>query len=156
MTDFLELELSSATSQYTFNSQVNKNFKRLKNYNKMANRNLNGSIALTKLPQSIILEKKGQSGLIRGIFLPIDGNNLTEKDGAVYMDVRVTLRDEIDQYGQNGFISKGVSSEVYKTLKDNADALKSAQPILGNIKDFSAQANTTPVATVSDDDDLPF
>ena len=122
----------------------------------MSNRNLNGSIALTKLPQSIIIEKQGKSGLIRGIFLPIDGNNLTEKDGAVYMDVRVTVREEADQYGQNGFISKGIPSEVYKTLKDSPDALKAAQPILGNIKDFSATANTVPVATVSDDDDLPF
>ncbi|MDM1049345.1 hypothetical protein [Sphingobacterium hotanense] len=122
----------------------------------MSNRNLNGSIALTKLPQSIIIEKQGKSGMVRGIFLPIDGNNLTEKDGAVYMDVRVTVREEADQYGQNGFISKGIPSEVYKTLKDTPDALKAAQPILGNIKDFSATANTVPVATVSDDDDLPF
>ena len=123
----------------------------------MSNRNLNGSIALTKLPQSIIIEKQGKSGMIRGIFLPIDGNNLTEKDGAVYMDVRVTVREEADQYGQNGFISKGIPSEVYKSLKDTPDALKAAQPILGNIKDFSASAATgTPVETVSDDDDLPF
>jgi hypothetical protein len=122
----------------------------------MSNRNLNGSIALTKLPQSVILEKKGKSGIIRGIFLPIDGNHLTEKDGAVYMDVRVTVREETDQYGQNGFISKGLPSEVYKSLKDTPDALKAAQPILGNIKDFSLQNNSAPVATVDDDDDLPF
>lgn len=122
----------------------------------MSNRNLNGSIALTKLPQSIIIEKQGKTGMIRGIFLPIDGNNLTEKDGAVYMDVRVTVREEADQYGQNGFISKGIPSDVYKSLKDNPDVLKAAQPILGNIKDFSAAANTAPVETVSDDDDLPF
>jgi len=122
----------------------------------MSNRKLNGSIALTKLPQSIILEKKGKSGIVRGVFLPIDGNHLIEKDGAIYMDIRVTVRDEVDQYGQNGFISKGVPSEVYKSLKDTPDALKSAQPILGNIKDFSASSNSAPVETVSDDDDLPF
>jgi len=122
----------------------------------MSNRNLNGSIALTKLPQSVILENKGKSGIVRGIFLPIDGNHLTEKDGAVYMDVRVTVREETDQYGQNGFISKGLPSEVYKSLKETPDALKAAQPILGNIKDFSLQSNSAPVATVDDDDDLPF
>jgi len=122
----------------------------------MSNRNLTGSIALTKLPQSVIIEKKGKSGIIRGIFLPIDGNQLTEKDNAVYMDVRVTVRPEADQYGQNGFISKGVPTDVYKALKDNADALKAAQPILGNIKDWSSQASSEPVSTVSDDDDLPF
>jgi len=122
----------------------------------MSNRNLNGSIALTKLAQSVILEKKGKSGIVRGIFLPIDGNHLTEKDGAVYMDVRVTVREETDQYGQNGFISKGLPSEVYKSLKETPDALKAAQPILGNIKDFSLQGNAAPVQTVDDDDDLPF
>lgn len=122
----------------------------------MANRSLSGSIALTKLPQAVIIEKKGQSGMIRGIFLPIDGNQLTEKDGAVYMDIRVTVRDEVDQYGQNGFVSKGIPSEVYKANKDNADLLKTMQPILGNIKDWSAPSSTEPVATVADDDDLPF
>jgi|SRR5690606_7517316 len=122
----------------------------------MSNRNLTGSIALTKLPQSIILEKKGKSGIVRGIFLPIEGNHLTEKDGAVYMDLRVTIRPEEDQYGQHGFISKSIPTDVYKANKGDNEKLNSMQPILGNVKDWSGSGNTEPVETVSDDDDLPF
>lgn len=122
----------------------------------MSDRTLNGSIALTKLPQSIILEKQGKSGIIRGVFLPIDGNSLTEKDGAVYMDIRAVIREEEDKYGQHGFVAKAVPSQVYKDNKDNKEWLNEQQPILGNLKDFSYTGNSAPVDTVSDDDDLPF
>lgn len=123
----------------------------------MSNRTLTGSIALTKLPQAAIIKKQGKSGEIRGIFLPIEGNHLTEKDGAVYMDIRVLVREEEDQYGQHGFVSKGVPSEVYKAHKDDKEALQSIQPILGNIKDWSGVgSNTAPAAEVDDSEDLPF
>lgn len=124
----------------------------------MANRTLSGGIALTKLPQVVIKEMKGKSGMIRGVFLPIDGNHLTEKDGAVYMDVRVVIREEEDNYGQIGFIAKAVPSAVYKELKDDKDKLNAAQPILGNVKDFSGGGggSSTPAPVVGDSEDLPF
>lgn len=124
----------------------------------MANRNLSGGIALTKLPQAVIKELKGKSGQIRGIFLPIDGNHLVEKDGSVYMDIRVVIREEEDKYGQIGFVAKAVPSSVYKGLKDDKDKLNAAQPILGNLKDFSGggQSNTDPAPVVGEDEDLPF
>lgn len=123
----------------------------------MSDKRLSGSIALTKLPQSIILEKKGKSGIIRGVFLPIEGNNLLEKDGAVYMNVSVLVREEQDQYGQNGFISKALPSEVYKEKKDDADWVKEQQPILGNIKDWtSSSASGGSVESYEEEDTLPF
>jgi hypothetical protein len=126
----------------------------------MSDRKLSGSIALTKL-QHVVMEKKGKSGMIKGIFIPIDANMLTEKDGAVYMAVNVNFKTEQDQYGQNGFISKTTDSKIWKSLDE--EGKKKAQelsPILGNIKDFSAGGNDAAGAasteTIGEDDDLPF
>lgn len=123
---------------------------------------LSGSIALTKL-QHVIIEKKGKSGMIKGIFIPIEANLLTEKDGAVYMAVNVTVKDEQDKYGQNGFISKTTDSKIWKELDEAGKELaKTLSPILGNIKDFSGggSANDTSgsqsAKPLSDEDDLPF
>ena len=123
---------------------------------------LSGSIALTKL-QHVIMEKKGKSGMIRGLFIPINANLLTEKDGAVYMPVNVNFKPEADQYGQNGFISKTIDSKIWKDLDEaGKEDAKKLSPILGNIKDWSGSsasdasgAASAPV-NADDDDDLPF
>lgn len=127
----------------------------------MSERMLLGSIALTKL-HHVIMEKKGKSGLIKGVFIPIEANALDTKDGAVYMPIKVTVKDEADQYGQNGFIGKTLKagkkwSEMSEEEKKSHQALT---PILGNIKDFSTSANDNSGAasseTLTEDDDLPF
>lgn len=124
----------------------------------MADKRLSGSIALTKLESAIITTKKGN----KAILIPIDSNYLTEKDGAVYLNVGVLVREQADQYGQNGFISQQLPSDKYKELgKEKANEIK--LPILGNIKDFTNGSNdsagTTHVAepiNPEDDDSLPF
>lgn len=124
----------------------------------MSDKRLSGSIALTKLESAIIKTKKGN----RAILIPIDSNYLTEKDGAVYMTVGVIIREQADQYGQNGFISQNLPSDKYKELgKEEAGKIK--LPILGNIKDFSGGGNdssgTTHIAepiNPEESDDLPF
>lgn len=124
----------------------------------MGQKTLSGSIALTKMTSAIITTKKGN----KAILLPIDENYFTEKDGAVYLNVNVIVRDEQDTYGQNGFISQKLDTAKYKELgKEKANELK--LPILGNIKDFSSggndAANTTHYAepmNPEEDDDLPF
>jgi len=123
----------------------------------MSDKRLSGSIALTKLESAIITTKKGN----KAILIPIDSNYLTEKDGAVYLNVGVVVRDVQDQYGQNGFISHNLSSEKYKEL--GAEKAKEIKlPILGNIKDFAGNGNdssgaTTIVEPVNPEEaDLPF
>lgn len=108
----------------------------------MEDRKLSGSIALTKL-QHVIYEIEGNSGKIKGLFIPIEQNMLTalDKDGttSVYMQVNVSVKGETDQYGQNGFISKTTDSKLWKGLDEAGKAkAKELSPILGNIKDFSA------------------
>lgn len=124
----------------------------------MSQKNYSGSIALTKMQSAIITTKKGT----KAILLPIDANYFTEKDGAVYLNVGVVVRDEQDQYGQNGFISHKLSSEKYKEL--GAEKAKEVNlPILGNIKDFTGSSQNDSVGATQvqgqvnpEEDDLPF
>lgn len=117
-----------------------------------------GSLALTKMKSAVITTKKGN----KAILLPIDENYFTEKDGAIYLNVSVIVREEQDQYGQNGFISQKLPTDKYKEL--GAEKAKEIQlPILGNIKDFTGSgandsAGTTQVQGQVDpeEDDLPF
>lgn len=130
----------------------------------MSERQLSGSIALTKLTH-VLKEMPGKGKKpVLCLVIPIESNALEVKDNAVYMGVRVTTRDEADKYDQHGFISKTVKRD--KKWAEMTDAEKEAEklltPILGNIKDFSAggSANDTSGAASSDvlgeDDDLPF
>ena len=123
----------------------------------MSQKIYSGSLALTKLHSAIITTKKGN----RAIVIPIEDNYLIEKDGAVYMQTSTIVKDEQDHYGQNGFISQSVSSEIYKELgKDKVKEL--ALPILGNIKNFQQNTNDSVGSTTyegvidPEDDDLPF
>lgn len=124
----------------------------------MSQKHYNGSLALTKMQSAIITTKKGN----RAILIPLVENYLVEKDGAVYLPFSMLVKDEQDQYGQNGFISQSVPSEVYKELgKDKVKEL--GLPILGNFKNFAQNTNDSAGAMVintsvdpEDDDDLPF
>lgn len=127
----------------------------------MSDRNLSGSIALTKL-KHVLQEQAGANGPVKVLVIPIDANMLTEKDGAIYMQVNVKVKEETDAYGQNGFISKTTDSKIYKALDEAGKALaKELSPILGSIKDFSAgSANDTAGAAAEGvlkaEDKLPF
>ena len=112
---------------------------------------LSGSLALTKLQSAIITTKKGT----KAILLPINDNFFTEKDGAIYLNVSVIVRDEQDQYGQNGFISQKLDSNKYKELgKEKAAEIK--LPILGNIKDFGQNQNNHHLHLLRNHTILPF
>ena len=120
-----------------------------------------GSLALTKMKSAIITTKKGN----KAILLPIDENYFTEKDGSVYLNVSVIVREEQDQYGQNGFISQKLPTDKYKELgAEKGKEIGNGLPILGNIKHFenasskNDSAGTTQVQgqVNPEEDDLPF
>jgi len=129
----------------------------------MSERTLSGSIALTRL-QHVIMEKNGQGGkIVKGIFIPIDINHLETKDNAVYLPVRITVKDEADTYGQHGFIAKSVKRDKKWSEMSEADkeAEKGLTPILGNIKDFGSNASANDSAgaagpPIDETEDLPF
>jgi hypothetical protein len=121
-----------------------------------------GSLALTKMKSAIITTKKGN----KAILLPIDENYFTEKDGAVYLNVSVIVKEEQDQYGKNGFISQKLPTDKYKELgAEKGKEIGNSLPILGNIKHFenSSNQNDSSGSTIiegnvnpEETDDLPF
>lgn len=128
----------------------------------MSNRSLSGSIALSKLAHVVQKSKKGAKCIVIPLNLNhIDEVKLESGKTAYYLNVRVLLRSEKDQYGQDGFISHQVSTEKYKAATDTQkEAFKNLE-ILGNIKDFSGGgAETTNDAgdgkEFEEGDDLPF
>lgn len=130
----------------------------------MSERQLSGSIALTKLTH-VLKEMPGKDKKpVLCLVIPVESNGLEVKDKAVYMGVRVTTKDEADKYDQHGFISKSVKRE--KKWSEMSDTEKEAEklltPILGNIKDFSSgggASDTSGAASsevLGEEDDLPF
>jgi hypothetical protein len=121
----------------------------MSNYKSYAN-----SVALTKLQHGFITTKKGA----RCIVIPIEENYLTEKDGCVYMQTDVVVREEKDANDNWGFQAQKLPSEIFKELgSEKAKELK--LPYLGNLKIFERKSNDSVEAQVMDEeehDDLPF
>ena len=133
----------------------------------MSEKQFTGSIALSKLVH-VIMEKKGKSGMVKGIFIPIEANKLVEGkegSGAVYMNIQGKLKDEEDNYGNHGFISyrPNMGKKWSDLSQEEQEAIKKLSPILGSIKVWgndgqSANDNSGAASdsTLSDEDDLPF
>lgn len=145
----------------------------------MSQRILNGTIALDRLIH-VKMEKKGKSGMVKGIFIPLEANKLEEHSyqsqngevNEIQLPVRIIVKSESDSRGQDGFIAKAIGSKTYKAAtKEEQEAFKDSSneetkkitPILGNIKDFSSggapqknQSNAVSDETFDENDDLPF
>lgn len=130
----------------------------------MSEKQITGSLALSKL-KHVILEKKGKSGMIKGIFIPLDLNKLTEgKEGSVYMGIRGVIKDEKDKYDNNGWIaySPNMGKKWSELSEEEKEESRELSPIIGNIKVWDAQGFSNDVSgaaangTLSEDDDIPF
>lgn len=146
----------------------------------MSQRTLNGNIALNRL-KHVRAKKKNKSGEeIEVLIIPIEANKLEKstyktKNGEVTdvnLPLRIIVRSDTDDKGQDGFIAKNIGSKTYKNSTEEEkkafadfdnDETKKLKPILGNIKDFSKSENTVIQNQAisneiidADDDDLPF
>jgi hypothetical protein len=122
------------------------------------NRWLSGSITLTKL-KSVITEKTGKDGKpVKGIFIPFDANYITVKEKAAYLNIRVGMHSEPDQFDQDAMITQNVPSNVYKEATEEQKEEFKKLPILGNLRDWSSGGNSEndSAPEVGEDDDLPF
>lgn len=68
----------------------------------------------------------------------------SEKTGSIYLDATLLLKEEKDQYGNNGMVVQDITKEEREAGQKGA--------ILGNAKVFEKQENSAPIA----EDDLPF
>lgn len=111
------------------------------------------SFALTKLKHAITTTKKGT----RCLMIPIEENYLQEKDGAVYMQTDICVREEKDNNDNYGFVKQKLTSDKYKEL--GAEAAKAIElPFIANLKIFEKKNNDTSGAIEAEviDDDLAF
>jgi len=115
------------------------------------------SIALTKFKHAFITSKTGQRCLV----LPIDDNQFSEKEGAVYCQTDICVRDEKDTNDNYGFVKQKLPSDRWKALGENAKTVGDALPFIANLKIFERTNNdssgVTDVAFDEEEgDDLPF
>jgi hypothetical protein len=121
------------------------------------NKWLSGSVTLSKLT-SVITEKTGKDGkAVKGIFIPFDLNFITVKEKAAYLNIRVGIHDEPDQYDQDAMITHSVDSATYKAASDDQKDEFKQLPILGNLRDFGGGGSSDDATEeVAEEDILPF
>ena len=124
--------------------------------------NITGSIDLTKFKNVRTSMKRKDGSIVKGVFIPITENYLVEGEkGGVFANLNIILKDEKDQYGNNGFISHQVPSDMYKAASDEEKKAFDTK-ILGNIKKWEASVientdeNIVDSTPEIDDDELPF
>lgn len=123
-----------------------------------------GKINLLRLKNSCIVTVKGKSATKKGVFIPIEDNNLfisaddDLKPRGAYIDFTAWENREPGKYGDTHSIRQSLPKEVRERMTD--EELR-AVPYFGNMKPFTienaAKEVEAPVAQMTgQDDDLPF
>lgn len=115
---------------------------------------ISAKINLTTL-KSVITKRKGKSGEVEGIFIPIEANHLFKSEkGNVYLDLNAFELKEKKEDGDTHLIKQSLPKDVYKSMSDDE---KRELPIIGNLKVWGAvSSNETEVEEYDDESDLPF
>ena len=125
--------------------------------------NYSGKINLLKMNNACIVSVKGKQSTKRGVFIPIEDNNLfvtaddNMKAKGAYIDFIAWENQQTGKYGDTHSIRQSLPKEVREKMSE--EQLK-AIPFFGNMKPYE-QTNadysvTAPVAEAEPGDDLPF
>ena len=121
---------------------------------------ITGSINLAAL-KYVLMEKKGKEGKsIKGMFIPIEANNLQEHEkGGIYLNIVAFDMKEPKDWATH-IVKQSLKKEVREAMSEEE---QKAIPILGNLKDVSSEPTATDnkasdevFDAESDDGDLPF
>lgn len=123
-----------------------------------------GKFNLLKFKNSCIVSVKGKSETKRGVFIPIDDNNLfisadeDLKPKGAYIDFTAWENQQPGRYGDTHSIRQSLAKEVRDRMTE--EELK-AVPYFGNMKPYTvenaAKSVEAPAAQVDEGlDDLPF
>ena len=123
-----------------------------------------GKMNLLKFRNACIVSVKGKASTKRGVFIPIDDNNLfisadeNLKPKGAYIDFTAWENQQPGKYGDTHSIRQSLAKEVRERMTD--DELK-AVPYFGNMKpytlDNAAKTVEAPSAQVDEGlEDLPF
>lgn len=123
-----------------------------------------GNFDLLKLKNACVISVNGKSGTKKGVFIPIEDNNLfVYKDGndkarSVYFNFLAYEMKQLGKFGDTHMIKQSLGKDELSNMGEDE---KRAMPILGNMKPMKMQkaaqtvdAPVTPI--VQEEDDLPF
>ena len=117
---------------------------------------IGGKIDLTQLSH-VIQKKKGKSGDIECLVIPIEQNNLFKgKDENVYLDI-IAFPIKEPKYDDTHLVKQSLPKDVREKMsKEELEAV----PILGNLNVNVGSSSQTPnnaaEGTLEEEDDLPF
>lgn len=101
--------------------------------------------------------KKGKSGDIMCLVIPIEANNLYQGEKGTYLDlVGFKIKDKKNDSKDTHLIKQSLPKEVFEKMTDEE---KRSMPILGNaiVWDYQNKNNEVHTAEViKEEDDLPF
>lgn len=106
--------------------------------------------------EHVVQIKKGQSGDVECLVIPIDKNKLYRGEKGMYLDVTgFEIKNPVEGQKDTHILKQSFSKEYYDSLTDEQ---KKALPILGNAIAWGTykpkEAAVQP--TIDEDDDLPF
>lgn len=119
------------------------------------------SINLLKLKNVLITECKGRTTTKKGLFIPIDDNDLfvsfdeNLKPKSILLNLAAWALKGEGKFGDTHLIKQSFSKEFREAMSE--EEFKN-QPILGNMKPIAKTESVIEVQTqvVASDDDLPF
>lgn len=107
----------------------------------------------------VVFEQKGQSGMVKGIFIPIEANHLfLSEKGAVYLDLVAFPLNDPKEWGDH-LVKQSLPKAVREAMTPEQ---QKETPIMGNLDTRSAGATTEtvnnqePGATYTPTNTLPF
>ena len=123
-----------------------------------------GKLNLLKFKNACIVTVKGKSATKKGVFIPIDNNNLfiTADDNlnakGAYVDFFAWENRQPGKFGDTHSLRQSLAKEVRERMSEEE---QKAVPYFGNMKPYdapnSAQTVEAPIAQVDENiDDLPF
>ena len=123
-----------------------------------------GKMNLLKFKNACIVTVQGKIQAKRGVFIPVDDNNLfisadeDLKPKGAYLDFMAWENQQPGKYGDTHSLRQSLAKEVRDRMTE--DELK-AVPYFGNMKPYeatnAAQTVAAPIAQVDENiDDLPF
>lgn len=128
--------------------------------------NYSGKLDFLKLKNACVISINGKTGAKKGVFVPIEENNLfvsideNNKAKGVYFNFVALESKQISKFGDTHMIKQNLDKEVRAKMSEEEGK---NIPILGNMKPFESknavQTVEAPVNSIvqeEDDDSLPF
>lgn len=97
--------------------------------------NIFGSINLAAF-KHVEMETKGKSGMVKGIFIPLEANKLEKHEkGGIYFNIAAFQMKEPKEYATH-IVKQSLPKEVREKMTDEE---KNAEPLFGNLKVSSGE-----------------